>query len=143
MKVASILKAKGVHVETVPSTTTIFTAVWNLRLRGIGALVVSDDGATVQGIVSERDIVNALPEHGQQLMSLPVTRVMTAPVTCTPEESVTAVMAKMTRRRVRHLPVLEGGRLAGIVSIGDIVKHRLDELELEANVLRETLMASH
>ncbi len=143
MKVASILKAKGTHVETVSPNTTVYTAVWNLKLHGIGALVVSEDGVTVQGIVSERDIVNGLSEHGQQLLSLPVTRIMTAPVTCTAEDNITAVMVRMTRRRARHLPVMEGGRLAGILSIGDVVKHRLDELELEANVLRETLMASH
>lgn len=143
MKVASILKAKGAHVETVPPETTVYTAVWNLKLHGIGALVVSADGIIVQGIISERDIVAGLAEHGQQLMSLPVSRVMTAPVTCAAEDSVTAVMARMTRYRVRHLPVIEGGRLGGIISIGDVVKHRLDELELEANVLRETLMASH
>jgi CBS domain-containing protein len=94
--------------------------------------------------VSERDIVRGLTEHGPQLLGLPVSRVMTSPViTCGPEDTVTALMARMTRHRVRHLPVLEGGRLCGIVSIGDVVKHRLDELELEANVLREALMTSH
>ena len=75
---------------------------------------------------------------------MPVSELMTSPaVTCTPEESITAVMARMTRHRVRHLPVVEGDKLRGIVSIGDVVKHRLDELELETNVLRENLMASH
>jgi CBS domain-containing protein len=143
MKVASILKAKGTHVETVHPDTTVYTAVWNLKLHGIGALVVSEDGVTVQGVISERDIVNALTEHGQQLQSLPVSRIMTAAVTCSAEDSITAAMALMTRRRVRHVLVIEGGRLRGIVSIGDVVKHRLDDLELEANVLRETLMASH
>ena len=143
MKVASILRTKGVHVETVPPDTTVYTAVWTLKRHRIGALVVSRDGVTPEGIVSERDIVDALTEHGQQLMSLPVSRIMVAPVTCAGEDSITAVMARMTRFRVRHLPVVENGRLVGILSIGDVVKHRLDELELEANVLRETLMASH
>jgi CBS domain-containing protein len=143
MKVASILKAKGTHVETIPAATTVFTAAWNLKLNRIGALVVSEDGGTVQGVVSERDIVNALTEHGQQLQSLPVSRIMTAAVTCAAEDTITAAMALMTRRRARHLLVMDGGRLAGIISIGDVVKHRLGELELEANVLRETLMASH
>jgi CBS domain-containing protein len=143
MKVASILKAKGTHVETIPPATTVYTAVWNLKLHGIGALVVSEDGVTVQGVISERDIVTGLTEHGHQLLGLPVSRVMTAPVTCAAHDSVTAAMALMTRRRVRHLLVIEDGRLGGIVSIGDVVKHRLDELELEANVLREALMASH
>jgi CBS domain-containing protein len=144
MKVASILKTKGTHVETTRPDTSIYTVVWDLNLKGIGALVVTDDGTTVLGIVSERDIVRGLAEHGTKLLAAPVSQVMTSPaVTCAPEDSVTAVMARMTRYRVRHLPVVEDGRLAGIVSIGDVIKHRLDELELEANILRETLMIRH
>jgi CBS domain-containing protein len=144
MRVSSILKAKGTHVETTRPDTTLFSVVWALKKKGIGALVVSEDGATPLGVVSERDIVRGLTEHGPQLLGLPVSRVMTSPViTCAPEDTVTALMARMTRHRIRHLPVLEGGRLRGIVSIGDVVKHRLDELELEANVLREALMTSH
>jgi CBS domain-containing protein len=144
MRVSSILKSKGTHVETTRPDTTVFSVVWALKTKGIGALVVSEDGATPLGVVSERDIVRGLTEHGPQLLGLPVSRVMTSPViTCAPEDTVTALMARMTRHRIRHLPVLEGGRLRGIVSIGDVVKHRLDELELEANVLREALMTSH
>jgi CBS domain-containing protein len=144
MKVSSILKAKGAHVETTRPDTTVYTVVWELKLKGIGALVLSEDGKTVLGVISERDIVRGLTEHGAKLLTLPVSEVLTPPVvTCTPEESITAVMARMTNHRVRHLPVLDGGRLCGIVSIGDIVKYRLDELELEANILRENLMAGH
>jgi CBS domain-containing protein len=144
MRVSSILKAKGTHVETARPDTTVFSVVWQLKAKAIGALVVSEDGVTPLGVVSERDIVRGLTEHGPQLLSLPVSRVMSAPaITCAPDDTITAVMARMTRQRVRHLPVLEAGRLHGIVSIGDVVKHRLDELELEANVLREALMASH
>jgi CBS domain-containing protein len=141
MSVAAILKAKGAHVETTRPDTTLHTVVWDLKLKGIGALVVSEDGVTVLGLVSERDIVRALAEHGPRLLSTPVAQLATAPVvTCAPGESLTAVMARMTHHRVRHLPVVEGGKLRGIVSIGDVVKQRLDELELEANILRETLM---
>jgi CBS domain-containing protein len=144
MKVSSILKAKGAHVETTRPDTTVYTVVWELKLKGIGALVLSEDGKTVLGLISERDIVRGLTEHGSKLLTLPVSEVLTPPVvTCTPEESITAVMARMTNHRVRHLPVLDGGRLCGIVSIGDVVKYRLDELELEANILRENLMAGH
>jgi CBS domain-containing protein len=144
MRVSSILKTKGTHVETARPDTTVFSVVWALKSKAIGALVVSADGVTPLGVVSERDIVRGLTEHGPQLLGLPASRVMTSPViTCAPEDTVTALMARMTRHRVRHLPVLEGGRLCGIVSIGDVVKHRLDELELEANVLREALMTSH
>lgn len=144
MKVSAILKAKGAHVETTRPDTTVYTVVWELKLKGIGALVLSEDGKAVLGLISERDIVRGLTKHGARLLTLPVSEVMTPPVvTCTPEESITAVMARMTSHRVRHLPVLDGGRLCGIVSIGDIVKYRLDELELEANILRENLMAGH
>jgi CBS domain-containing protein len=144
MKVAAILKAKGTHVETIRPDTSLYSVVWDLRLKGIGAFVVSEDGTIVLGMISERDIVHGLAEHGTRLLAHPVSRVMTsARVTCTPEDNVTAVMARMTRYRVRHLPVVEDGKLRGIVSIGDVIKHRLDELEMEANILRETLMISH
>ena len=144
MSVASILKANGAHVETTRPDTTLYTVVWDLKVKGIGALVVSEDGSTVLGLISERDVVRGLTERGTKLLTMPVSELMTSPaVTCTPGESITAVMARMTRHRVRHLPVVEGDKLRGIVSIGDVVKHRLDELELEANVLRENLMASH
>ena len=145
MTVAAILRAKGTHVETTTPETTLFTATWNLKIKGIGALVVvGGDGNHILGIISERDIIRALIEQGEQLLALPVSKAMTSPVlTCAREDRVTAVMARMTRHRVRHLPVVEEGKLAGLISLGDVVKYRLDELELEANVLRETLMVSH
>jgi CBS domain-containing protein len=138
MKVASILKDKGESVVTTPPDATISTILWELRLKGIGALVVSQDGTTMLGLISERDLVHALAEHGPRLLGMRASQVMKeAVITCTPEDSITNVMAQMTRNRVRQVPVVEGGKLRGIVSIGDVVKHRLDELELEANVLRE------
>ena len=144
MKVESILSQKGAHVETVPSETMISSAIWSLRLKGIGALVVSDDGQSIRGVISERDVVRGLAEHGARLLGMRVAQVMSpVVVTCTPDDTVQRLMAEMTRHRVRHIPVVEGGRLRGIVSIGDVVKHRLDELELEANVLRETLIVRH
>jgi len=144
MNVASILKAKGESVATTLPDTTISTIVWELRSRGIGALVVSQDGTTFLGLISERDIVHGLTEHGAGLLGMRASQVMTKPVvTCGPEDSVTRVMAQMTRHRVRQIPVVEGGKLRGIVSIGDVVKHRVDELELEANVLREAYITRH
>ncbi len=144
MNVASILKAKGAKVETTRPDTSLYTVVWDLKLKGIGSLVVSEDGTTILGLISERDIVRGLTEHGTKLLGLPVSQLMTSPVvTCTPEDSITAVMAQMIRHRVRHLPVVEGGKLSGIVSIGDVVKHRLDELQMEANILREILIVRH
>lgn len=144
MRVSSILKTKGESVATVPPDTTLFTVVWELRSKGIGALVVSQDGLTVLGLISERDIVKALAEHGASLLGMRVAQVMARSViTCAPQDSITKVMAQMTRYRARHIPVVEGGKLCGIVSVGDVVKHRLDELEMEANVLREALIALH
>jgi CBS domain-containing protein len=144
MKVASILKAKGSTVSTTPPRTSVATAARLLRDQRIGALVVSEDGASVLGIVTERDIVHGLADRGSSLLELPVSLVMARePVTCTPDDDIPTVMSRMTRLRVRHLPVVVGGRLEGIVSIGDVVKHRLDELETEANVLREAFLARH
>jgi CBS domain-containing protein len=142
MKVASILKVKGTRVATTPPDTSIATGARLLRDEHIGALVVSEDGTTVLGIVTERDIVHGLADRGSGLLDLPVSLVMTrTPITCTPDDDIPTVMSRMTRLRVRHLPVLVDGRLQGIVSIGDVVKHRLDELELEANVLRDAFLA--
>jgi CBS domain-containing protein len=144
MKVAAILKTKGEHVVTTPPDTMISTIAWELRSRAIGALVVSQDGVTMLGLITERDIVHGLAEHGPALLRMRAAQAMTKSViTCTPEDNVTRVMAEMTRHRVRHIPVIEGGKLRGIVSIGDVVKHRLDELQLEVNVLREVYIVSH
>jgi CBS domain-containing protein len=105
-------------------------------------MVVSEDARTVLGIVSERDVVRGLADRGPSIMSEPVSAVMTRDVvTCTPRDGVKQLMAEMTRRRIRHLPVLSDGRLCGIVSIGDVVKNRLEEMETETNVLREAYIA--
>jgi CBS domain-containing protein len=140
MKVKDIIAHKGNKVVTVRPDTSVATIVHRLALEKIGALVVSEDGAKVAGIVSERDIVRVLGERGADLLDsgLRVDAIMTRHVkTCTLDDTVKDVMAEMTRSRIRHLPVVESDRLAGIVSIGDVVKSRLDELELETNVLRE------
>jgi CBS domain-containing protein len=146
MKVRAILDTKGRRVITIRPEASVSTAVHRLVLERIGALVVSEDGHKALGIISERDIVRALAESGSDLITSGrhVTELMEHNViTCTPEDSIKQVMAEMTRRRVRHLPVIEGGGLAGIVSIGDVVKSRLEEVELEADVLREAYIASH
>ena len=146
MKVKDILAHKGRAVITVRPDTSVVTVVHRLALERVGALVVSENGVHVAGIVSERDIVQVLAERGAEALgsSLHVDEIMTRNVhTATPEDSIKEVMAIMTRSRIRHLPVLEGGQLAGIVSIGDIVKNRLEEVELEANVLREAYIALH
>jgi CBS domain-containing protein len=142
MKVASILKVKSIRVVTTPPSTSVATATRTLRDEHIGALVVSEDGAAVRGMITERDIIHGLADRGPSLLDLPVSAVMTrTPITCTPDDDIQTVMSQMTRFRVRHLPVVVGGKLHGIVSIGDVVKHRLDELELETGVLRDAFLA--
>jgi CBS domain-containing protein len=137
MNVETILRTKGRAVETIRPGETVGAAIDMLVSRNIGALVASEDGEKVEGIISERDIVHALTRHGAPLLSLSVSEVMTRPVvTCDPAESVGELMAEMTNRRIRHLPVVQDGRLCGIVSIGDLVKNRLDEIEYEASSLR-------
>jgi CBS domain-containing protein len=137
MNVETILRTKGRTVATIRPDETVGAAVDELISRNIGALVVSEDGESVDGIISERDVVHALAAHGINLMSLKIAEVMTRPVvTCDPADSVDRLMAEMTNRRFRHFPVVEDGRLCGIVSIGDVVKNRLDEVEYEARSLR-------
>lgn len=137
MNVETILSDKGSAVATIRPSDTVGAALDALVSRNIGALVASDDGERVDGIISERDIVHALAHHGSDLLTLTVAEVMTRPaVTCDPSETVGELMAEMTNRRIRHLPVVRNGRLCGIVSIGDVVKNHLDEIEYEAKSLR-------
>jgi CBS domain-containing protein len=146
MKVRTILDTKGRHVVTIRPDASVSTAVHRLVLERIGALVVSEDGHKVAGIISERDIIQSLAKSGPDLLTSGrrVAELMEHNViTCTPDDTVQQVMAEMTRRRVRHLPVIEDGGLVGIISIGDVVKSRLEEVELEANVLREAYLVSH
>ena len=141
MKVSDILGSKGNVVSTIRPEAAISTVVRRLKLEGIGALVVSEDERKVSGILSERDIVRALVDHGDDLMQMRVSDLMTRTVkTCPPNATVTEVMAEMTRSRIRHLPVVNDEGLCGIISIGDVVKNRLDELQTEANVLRDYIV---
>jgi CBS domain-containing protein len=144
MKVSDILGSKGNAVATIRPEAKISTVVRRLKLEGIGAMVVSEDSVQVVGIISERDIVRGLVEDGADLLERRVLDLMTSPVkTCTLDANIKEIMAVMTRSRVRHLPVVEDSRLVGIVSIGDVVKNRLEEVELEADVLRDAYIASH
>jgi CBS domain-containing protein len=137
MQVASILTVKGADVATITPESTIGDAVTALHHHRIGALVVSPDGRRVVGIVSERDIVRRMATDAG-VMSVPVSHVMTANVhTCTPEDEVEQLMVLMTGHRIRHVPVVVDGQLSGIVSIGDVVKHRVTQLENENQVLYE------
>ena len=136
MNVQSILRAKGSDVATIDQAASLADAAARLRDRGVGALVVSDDGERIDGIVSERDVVRALAAHGAGALGRTVGSVMSADVvTCAAGDSVEELMVSMTDRRIRHLPVVDGDRLTGIVSIGDVVKARLGQLETENQVL--------
>ena len=137
MNVETILRNKGNWVATIRPDATVADAVEVLTKERIGAIVVSEDGKGVDGILSERDIVIALAAYGEDLLTHPVDDIMTHTViTCDPSDTVGRLMEEMTNRRIRHFPVVAGGRLIGIVSIGDLVKNRLDEVEFEANSLR-------
>jgi CBS domain-containing protein len=137
MNIDAILRAKGDTVTLVTPQASITEAVAVLRREGIGALVVSRDGVTVDGILSERDVIHGLARLGPQLLDAKVEQLMTRRVfTCTPRDSIADLMAEMTKRRIRHIPVVQDGELAGIISIGDVVKARLDEMEYETSSLR-------
>ena len=119
-------------------SSTVGEAARTLAKHGIGALVIASGDQDVRGILSERDIVRGLATQGLAVLDAPVATLMTTSVaTCAPDDGLDALMATMTDQRVRHLPVLDGGRLAGIVSIGDVVKHRVDELQVEAKTLHD------
>jgi CBS domain-containing protein len=143
MTVQSILKRKGADVVTIEQETAIESAAHRMRSSNIAALVVTK-GDQVVGMLANRDIVDGLSCHGSRFSALRVADLMRLQfVTASPQDSVKHVMALMTRHRATHIPVFASNRLAGIVSIGDIVKHRLEELELEANALRDAYIAVH
>src|ERR1700739_2641836 len=142
MTIETILRQKGTDVATIEPEASIRRAADWLSVKNIGALVVTKESA-VLGLISEREIVHAFSRYGETAGSMPVKEIMQYGVTTvSPDESVNRVMNLMTHHRVRHMPVLRGGKLAGIVSIGDVVKHRLEELELETNVLRDVYNAT-
>jgi CBS domain-containing protein len=137
MRIADVLRTKGAAVATITPETSVSGLLNELAMHNIGAMVVvSSDG--VVGIVSERDVVRKLHEHGVDLLKLPVSQIMTTMVaTCSPTDTVNHLTALMTTKRVRHIPVVENDRLVGIVSIGDIVKQRMEELESEQQALQD------
>lgn len=138
MRVKTILSNKGDQVVKVTSGDSIRTTVEVLQHHNFGALVVSDDGETVTGIISERDLVRAMVDQGPGLLDLRVADLMTRDVrTCSPEDDIEDVMDTMTNGRFRHMPVVVEGKLAGVISIGDLVKHRMRELVDETKALRE------
>jgi CBS domain-containing protein len=142
MSIEGIPRQKGTEVTTIDPDASIKRAADWLRLKNIGALVVTS-GQAVLGLISEREIVHALSHYGDAAASMPVKEIMRhGVIIVSPDESVDRVMKLMTRHRVRHMPVLHDGKLAGIISIGDVVKHRLGDLELETNVLRDAYIVA-
>ncbi|GAB3686865.1 CBS domain-containing protein [Angustibacter aerolatus] len=136
MRIADVIRRKGDDVVTITPDGTVERLLALLAEHRIGALVVSVDGTSVAGIVSERDVVRALHEHGPAVLERTVGELMTAEVTtASPDDDVEHLMRTMTEGRFRHVPVVEDGRLVGIASIGDVVKHRIDDLQLERDQL--------
>ena len=139
MIIESILAGKGRDVRVIRPEATVAEAIQRMRSERIGALIVSEDGSRIAGIVSDRGILWAIADHGVAVMQERVDRIMTKEVfTCAVQDRVSAIMVAMTNHRIRHIPVVEeDGRLCGIVSIGDVVKQRLDEIQREADAMRD------
>ena len=143
MTVKSILSAKGGDVISIEPTVTLETAVKTLAKHRIGALLVLGPDRRVVGILSERDIVRALAEHGAAVLTQPLSQVMTRKVvTCSPSETIGVIMERMTAGKFRHVPVIEQDQVVGVVSIGDVVKYRLQEMEHESAALRDYIQSA-
>lgn len=135
MKIHEVLQSKGGGIVTITPSASVRDLLGLLAEHNIGAVVVSSDGSSVEGIVSERDVVRRIAGD-TGLLDAAVSTIMTAEVrTCAPDDVLTSLMKVMTEHRIRHLPVVEDGKLSGIISIGDVVKHRIDELEFERDQL--------
>ena len=142
MTIAAILSTKGGEVATVPAGTLVRDAISLLSDRRIGALPVVD-GDDIVGIFSERDLVTCLYAHGPEALDFPVDRAMSSPaVTVDSATPILTALSMMTQRRIRHLPVVESGEIRGIVSIGDLVKHRIERIEAEAEALRTYIQSA-
>jgi CBS domain-containing protein len=142
MTIAAVLGNKGAQVETIEVGAPVFEAVRKLGEKRIGALLVME-GGRIAGIMSERDVIYCLRDHGPDVLESPVSRAMTAPaITAESSTGVLAALALMTQRRIRHLPIVDGGLLKGIVSIGDLVKHRMESIEAEAEAMRAYIQSA-
>ena len=136
MLISDVLRVKGRKVVKAAASDSVRDAVHSLAENRIGPVVVEDQWMHLAGVFSERDFINAVASNGAAALELRVRDLMSAPIiSCRSSDRIDAVLATMTLRKIRHVPVIDGEQLCGIVSIGDLVKHRLDEKELEANVL--------
>ena len=144
MHISDILNAKGTEVIATGPAETVAATARLLNYQRIGAVLVRDAKDNVVGVISERDIIRGIAVNGARALDMEVRELMTSEVvSCKPTDTISEVMRVMTTRRFRHLPVMEDGALKGMISIGDVVKHRLDESELETRVLRDYVIASH
>ena len=142
MLISTLLAQKGSNVATIRGDATVAEAVDELNRHHVGALVVSSDGVRIDGIVSERDVVRKMSERRETVLGEPVSSIMSATVsTCSLDDDTESLMRMMTERRIRHVPVVDDGRLSGIVSIGDVVKNRIEELEKNRSELIEYITA--
>lgn len=142
MTIAAVLRGKGSSVETIETSASLFDVVRRLGEKRIGALPVVEGGRIV-GIVSERDVIYCLREHGRDALDLSVERVMSSPaITADPDSDVLGALGLMTQRRIRHLPIVDRGEIRGIVSIGDLVKYRMDRIEAEADAMRAYIQSA-
>ena len=138
MRVSEILKTKGSEVKTIEPDATMRALAHRFKTEAVGAMLVLDRTGALQGIISERDLARGIDEFGAELPQMRVSSLMNrSVVTCAPDDAVSAVASVMTQRRIRHLPVVVGGKVVGLISIGDVLKYRLDEVQLEASILRD------
>lgn len=143
MTIAAVLAAKGNEVVMAAETMTIRDVISLLHRRRIGAVLISNETSDVVGVLSERDIIHGLAEHGPDLLDMIARTIMSSPVaTCRPTDSVRQVLTLITERRFRHVPVVDEGRLVGLVSIGDLVKRRIEDVEQEAAALKSYIATS-
>ena len=143
MTVSIILAGKGREVVSIEPSASLASAVELLTQKRIGALLILGAGRRISGILSERDIVRALAERGADALAEPVSQAMTRKVsTCTESETVASIMERMTDGKFRHLPVVDQSELVGIVSIGDVVKHRLREMERDSTLMRDYILTA-
>jgi len=142
MTIQAVLAGKGREVTTIGPDARVSEAVASLGAKRIGALPVVE-GSRMTGIISERDVIYCLRDHGAEVLDWPVSRMMTSPaITAEPGTPVLSALAMMTKRRIRHLPVVSGGELVGIVSIGDLVKYRMERIEQEAEAMRAYIQSA-
>lgn len=143
MTVETVIEGKGNNVHFIKPDAKVMDAIRDLNQKAVGAVVVSKDGKSIVGILSERDIVNALADAGVDCVNWPVSKVMTKNVlTCNLSDNMISIMAMMTEHHIRHVPVLDDGLLVGLISIGDVVKRRLDQVEADSKAMREYISGS-